>query len=122
MNSRNWMKTQKSATFAKTSLNINTLVIKIMVQLTAIVIMLVNTEVLHICNLKYSVTKEIPVFLHNGSNYNYHFIIKEIAKEFEGKFNCLGENTQKYRSFSVPITKQLKRIGKNGEEITKPIS
>ena len=33
--------------------------------------------------LKYSVSKEIPRFFHKGSNYDYHFIIKELAEEFE---------------------------------------
>ena len=27
------------------------------------------------CNLNYKVVKEIPVFFHNGSVYDYHFII-----------------------------------------------
>ena len=44
--------------------------------------------------------KEIPVVFHNGSTYDYHFIIKELAEEFEGEFGCLGENTQKCRTFS----------------------
>ena len=35
-----------------------------------------------ICNLKYSVSKNIPAAFHNGSNYDYHFIIKELAEEF----------------------------------------
>ena len=48
-----------------------------------------------ICNLKYKTPKEIPKVFHNGSTYDYHFIIKELAKEFEGKFECLGENTEK---------------------------
>ena len=29
-----------------------------------------------ICNLKYKAPKEIPVIVHNGSTYDYHFIIK----------------------------------------------
>ena len=29
-----------------------------------------------ICNLKCSVPKKIPTDFHNGSNYDYHFIIK----------------------------------------------
>ena len=53
---------------------------------------------------------------------DYHFIIKEQAKEFGGEFICLGENTEKYKTSPVPITKEVKRIGKNGEETTKPIS
>ena len=38
-------------------------------------------------------------FLKKGSNYDYHFIIKELAKEFEGKIECFGENTEKYKTF-----------------------
>ena len=34
------------------------------------------------CNLKYSISKETPVHFHNGSNYDYHFITTEPAKEF----------------------------------------
>ena len=50
-------------------------------------------------------TKEIPVVFHNGFTYDYHFIIKQLAKEFDGQFECLGENTEKYITFSVPIKK-----------------
>ena len=32
---------------------------------------------------------------HNGSTYDYHFIIKNLTNEFEGQFECLGENTEK---------------------------
>ena len=45
-----------------------------------------------------------------------------MAKEFEGEFNCLGENTEKYETFLIPITKGVKRIDKIGEEIVKTIS
>ena len=58
----------------------------------------------------------------NGSNFDYQFIIKELAKEFEGEFSCLGENTEKCKTFSEPVTKELKRIDKNEEEIAKTIS
>ena len=43
----------------------------------------------NICNLRYKVRKEIPVVFHNGSTYDYHFIIKELVKEFEGNFETL---------------------------------
>ena len=72
-----------------------------------------------ICNLKYSVPKTIPIDFYNGSNYNYHFIMKELAKEFKKQFICLGENTEKYIAFTVPIEKEVTIIDKNGEEITK---
>ena len=38
----------------------------------------------NVCNLKFNVPNEIPVVFHNGSNYDYHFFIKELAKGFEG--------------------------------------
>ena len=73
-----------------------------------IVIIRVNTGAAHnICNLRYKVPKEIPAVFHNGSTYDYHFIIKELVKEFEGNFDCLGENTEKYITFSVPLKKKI---------------
>ena len=61
----------------------------------------------NICNLRYKVPKEIPVVFHNGSTYDYHFIIKKLLKEFDGNFECLGENTEKYITFPVPIKKMI---------------
>ena len=61
----------------------------------------------NICNLRYKIPKEIPVVFHNGSTYNYHFTIKELAEEFKGQSECLGENTEKCITFSVPIKKNL---------------
>ena len=62
---------------------------------------------LNICNLRYKTPKEIPVVFHNGSTYDYHFIINQLAKEFNGQLECLGESTEKYITFSVPIKKEL---------------
>ena len=50
---------------------------------------------------------EIPVGFHNASNYDYHFIIKDLASELVSKFECLGKNTEKYKAFSVPIEKEV---------------
>ena len=50
-----------------------------------------------ICNLKYSVYKRISTVFHNGSNYDDHFIIKEIAEVLEKQFTCLEENIENYR-------------------------
>ena len=58
-----------------------------------------------ICHLKFNVPNEIPPVSHNGSIY--YFIIKELTKKFEGKFECLAENTGKYKTFSVPIEKEM---------------
>ena len=66
-----------------------------------------------VCNLRYKILKEIPIVFHNGSTYDYHFIIKELAEGFEGEFECLGENTEKYITFSVRIKKEItKKIRK----------
>ena len=32
-----------------------------------------------ICNLRYKTSKQIPAVFHNGSTYDYHFIIEELA-------------------------------------------
>ena len=61
----------------------------------------------NICNLTSKIPKEIPVVFHNGSTYDYHFVIKELVKEFDGNFECLGENTEKYITFSAPIKKKI---------------
>ena len=61
----------------------------------------------NMCNLRYKIPKEIPIVFHNGSTYDSHFIIKELVKEFDGNFECLGENTEKYITFSVPIKKKI---------------
>ena len=45
---------------------------------------------------------------HSGSNYDNHFIIKEVAEGFEGEFYCLGENAEKWETLFDPITKKLK--------------
>ena len=36
-----------------------------------------------IFNLKYSVPKKIPIVFQNGFNYDFHFIMKELAEEFK---------------------------------------
>ena len=66
-----------------------------------------------ICNLRYKTPKEIPVVFHNGSTYDYHFIINQLAKRFYGQLGCLGENTEKYITFSGAISKELDNAEKN---------
>ena len=63
-------------------------------------------------NLRYKIPKEIPIVFHNSSTYDYHFIIKELIKESEGNFECLGENTEKYITFSAPLKKEIKNKNK----------
>ena len=59
---------------------------------------------------------------HNVSNYDYHFIIKQLVEKFEKQYTCLEENTEEYITFTVLIEKEVTRTNKNGEKITKNIS
>ena len=71
----------------------------------------------YISNLRYKTPKEMLVVFHNYSTYNYHFIIKELAEEFEGQLEYLGENTEECITFSVLIKKELD----SGKKITYKI-
>ena len=81
------MKMQKSVIFVIKILKINMWKIKNIVKLEIIVIIQENIgeyrgDAHSICNLKYSVPKNIPIIFHNGSHNDCHFIIKELAEEF----------------------------------------
>ena len=69
-----------------------------------------------ICNSRYTTPKMIPIVFHNGSTYDYHFIIRELAREFKYYLECLGENTEKYITFSVPIKKVLDKDKKDDND------
>ena len=68
------------------------------------------------CNLNYKVAKNIPIIIHNAS-YDIHFIINQLAEEFKGELNCIGENMEKYITFSVPIKKKCD----DGKTITRKL-
>ena len=65
-----------------------------------------------ICNLIYSVQKKISIIIHNAS-YDTHFILKQLAIEFRGELTCIGDNTEKYITFSVPIKKEVNNYDDN---------
>ena len=67
------------------------------------------------CNMNYKITKDIPIVFHKAS-YDSHFIIKELANEFEGELECLGENTEKSITYSVKFGKKITKRDKNGSE------
>ena len=71
-----------------------------------------------ICNLKSNVPNEIPVVFHNGSKYDFNFIVKVLANKFYGQFECIGENNEKYKNFSIPIKKEVVEIDKEGNKTT----
>ena len=60
-----------------------------------------------ICNLKYATEKDISVFLHNGTNYDFNLLVNEFAKEYKGYISCIPLNTDKYMSSSIQIKKEV---------------
>ena len=62
--------------------------------------------------------KKISVAFRNESNYDHHFYHKR-AEESKKQCTCLGENTGNYITFTAPVEKEITRIDKNGEEVTK---
>ena len=47
-------------------------------------------------------------------------MIKELVEQSEGEFECLGQNTEKYITFSVPIKKEItKKISKGMIKLQK---
>ena len=117
-------KNTKFCYIVKKNLKINFLKIKDIVKLAIIGIIQGNIEVLRLAYVIWDIVylRKIPIAFHNGSNYDYHFIIKEFAEKFKRQFTCLGENTEKYINFTVPIEKEVARIDKNREEVTTNIS
>ena len=63
-----------------------------------------------ICYLKFNMPNEIPIIFHNRSKNDYYFIIKMLANEFEGPFGCIWENSEAYKSFFVPIKKEVIKL------------
>ena len=56
-----------------------------------------------IYNLKHSLTRIILKVFYGGSNYDYHFIITKLTREFKKQFTCLGKSTLKERFFNTYI-------------------
>ena len=81
-----------------------------------------------ICNLRFNVPNEIHAVFQNGSNYEYHFIMKQLANQFKGQFEFLQEKQrkqtkEKYKTqYLVPIEKGIKKIDKEGNEDITTVS
>ena len=62
-----------------------------------------------LCNLNYSIPKKLPIVFHDGSNYDYHFIIKELAEGYEKHFTCLGKILKNTYLFSSNTKRSNKK-------------
>ena len=47
---------------------------------------------------------------------------KRIGKKFKGQFECLEENTEKYKTFSFPIEKEIRKVDQDGRKDIMTIS
>lgn len=57
------------------------------------------------CNLKYQVTKVLPVVFHN-LDYDSHFIIEELATKLDGSISVIPKTDEKYISFTKTFYEQ----------------
>ena len=96
--------------------------IKIIINLGTIAILRVNIEWEHIEYLRFNEPNEIPVVFYNGSNYDYHFTIKELVIEFKGQFECLGKILKREKLFSFPTEKETRKVDKDENEGIMKIS
>ncbi|KAL6416777.1 hypothetical protein ACFW04_014854 [Cataglyphis niger] len=55
------------------------------------------------CNLNYKETYVIPIFFHNLSGYDAHFIIKDVANAFPGSVELLALTKETYISFAKSV-------------------
>ena len=94
----------------------NVLIIKTIEKLKTIVTIEKKIEVRHI-----DVSNEIDAVFHNGSMFDFHLVIKELANEFHGQVDCIAENNEKYQTFSI-LTKKVVKIDKGGNKTTEFIS
>ena len=111
-----WYENRKICCILKKNLKINIWKIKNIVKLEIIInghYTGVYRGAAHsIFNVKYIVFKKNFIVFHKISNYDFHFIIKELAEEFKKQLTSLGENTTKYIAFTVPIEKEFTRTDK----------
>ena len=61
-------------------------------------------------------TNEVSAVFHNGSNYYYHFIIKELENKFDRKFEYPCKITKKWKTFFFPIERKCHKIDKDENE------
>ena len=38
------------------------------------------------------------------------------CEKFLGQFKCYGENTERYKKFSIPIKKEIRKVNKDGND------
>src|SRR6266853_3124012 len=81
------------------------------------------------CNINFKNPSFIPVYFHN-LDYDTHLFIKELIKRCEKDVSIIGENGEKYISYSYPVKVDeyvekdkagIHKLDMNGNYIIKPI-
>ncbi|XP_066596570.1 uncharacterized protein [Prorops nasuta] len=65
------------------------------------------------CNINYKLKLNIPVIFHNVSNYDAHFLIRDITNSFEGDVKVILLNTEKYMTIIKFIKNKFQDISLN---------
>lgn len=69
------------------------------------------------CNLKYQISRNIPVVMHNFSGYDSHLLVRKLGsnKQIHGEISIIPNNSEKYISFiktvhgvGLPYQNQIK--------------
>ena len=72
------------------------------------------------CNVRFAIPKQIPVFFHNLSGYDAHLFIRELGKKFGSEsIKVIPENAEKYISFEVSVVVDEKEISGSKEKIVE---
>jgi len=54
------------------------------------------------CNLKRTFQRHVPIFLHNGSKFDFHFIVRALAKKQQiDTIKVLPHNTEHFRTIQI---------------------
>ena len=69
-----------------------------------------------ISNFRFNETNKICETFYNESNFDYYFIIKELADKSETEFECFEENTEKFKNFFFPIGKYATKREEDGNK------
>ena len=57
-----------------------------------------------LCNLRYKVSRYIPVVFYNLSGYNVHLFIRELGEKFDsGSIGVIAGNKEEYISFNIDV-------------------
>ena len=68
-----------------------------------------------VCNLKYNITKFLPVVFHNLLGYDNHLFIKTLGKSKED-ISCIPNNEENYISFTKQVIVD-KFVNEEGKEV-----